>query len=64
MRDWRVALEAGINKEYGGNKPLGYSNTKKLVEMVASILDDAGFVVVTANDRYGIVALMRGDESS
>lgn len=54
MRDWRVALEAGINKDWGGNKPTGYSATKRLVETVARIFEDAGFVVVPSEQFDGV----------
>lgn len=55
MRDWRVALEAGINKDWGGNKPTGYSATARLVALVARIFDDAGFVVVPSEQSDGDV---------
>ena len=53
MSDWQKALEAGINKAWGGRNATGYSGTANLVTLVAYVLDEAGYVVLRADEVVG-----------
>lgn len=53
MTDWQKALEAGINKAWGGNNATGYHGTVNIVVLVDYVLAEAGFVVLPAEDVVG-----------
>lgn len=55
MTGWQKALEAGVNKAWGGRHPDGYSSTERLVALVASVLAEAGYEVVPFRPIYPAV---------
>jgi hypothetical protein len=46
LQGWQLAVEKGVNKEYGGNRPSGYSATVDMVMMFTRILSESGYKVV------------------
>ena len=52
MTGWQQALEAGINKAWGGRNATGYSGTVNLVTLVAHVLAEAGYEVVPFRPIY------------
>lgn len=46
VQRWQTALEAGINKAWGGTKTSGYASTVNLVALVERILTEAGYQII------------------